>query len=102
MGCRRSAWTWMLLVWCTAGVKTALAQPMADGTRPVTVPRPTGSVAQGFLPAPVPLDQLEPAARERVRAVLEHPTLSSRGPLEAFRCRPALYFWLLDHPDQAV
>lgn len=102
MGCRRSAWTWMLLVWCTAGLQTALAQPMADAGRPMAVPRSSGPVAQGFLPAPVPMDQLEPAARERVRAVLEHPTLSSRGPLEAFRCRPALYFWLLDHPDQAV
>jgi hypothetical protein len=48
------------------------------------------------------LDELPSGVRERVRAVLEHPTLSSRGPLEAFHCRPALYYWLLDHPDLAV
>jgi hypothetical protein len=50
----------------------------------------------------VPLDELAPPIRERIRSVLEHPTLSSRGPLEAFHCRPALYYWLLDHPDLAV
>jgi hypothetical protein len=51
---------------------------------------------------PVPLEELPPAMRERVRNVLDHPTLSARGALEAFNCRPALYFWLLDHPDLAV
>jgi hypothetical protein len=50
----------------------------------------------------VPLEELPPAVRERVRTVLERPTLSARGPLEAFHCRPSLYFWLLDHPDLAV
>lgn len=101
MGCRRNAWKWMLLVWCAASTKAALAQPMVDGPRPAPTPRSVVS-AQGFMPAPVPLEELEPAMRERVRAVLEHPTLSSRGPMEAFRCRPVLYYWLLDHPDQAV
>jgi hypothetical protein len=101
MGCRRNAWKWMLLVCCTAGSKAALAQPTMDG--PSSDPTPQQAVSsQGFMPAPVPLEELAPGVRERVRAVLEHPTLSSRGPLEAFRCRPALYFWLLDHPDQAV
>jgi hypothetical protein len=95
MGCRRNAWKWMLLVGCTAGTNTGLAQTMPDGPRPAVS-------AQGFLPAAVPLDELTPVVRERVRAVLEHPTLSSRGPLEAFHCRPALYYWLLDRPDVAV
>ena len=59
-------------------------------------------VQQNFVPEPVPLDDLPPPIRESVRTVLEHPTLSSRGPLEAFRCRPALDYWLLDHPDLAM
>jgi hypothetical protein len=50
----------------------------------------------------VPLEQLAPDARDCVRKVLERPTLSSRGPAESFYSRPAVYRWLLDHPDQAA
>jgi hypothetical protein len=46
----------------------------------------------------VPVECLPTAAR----AVLENPTLVAAGPGEAFRGSPALYFWLLDHPDQAM
>ena len=49
----------------------------------------------------VPLDALQPADREHVRAVVERPTLTTR-PSEVFTCRPEHYHWLLDHPDQAV
>jgi hypothetical protein len=34
--------------------------------------------------------------------VLERPTLRARGPAESFACQPALYHWLLDHPDLAA
>lgn len=40
--------------------------------------------------------------RERVRNVVERPTLRTQGPVEIFTCRPAFYSWLLDHPDLAV
>src|SRR5690242_5102465 len=50
----------------------------------------------------IPLEELPAAARERVRYVVEHPTLVSHGPVETFYCQPHLYNWLLDHPDQAV
>ncbi len=53
-------------------------------------------------PAPVPLDDIPAGVRERVRKVLEHPTLSTQGPSEVFSCRPAWYYWFLDHPDRAV
>jgi hypothetical protein len=43
-----------------------------------------------------------PALRDQVRQVIEHPVLSSHGPAEAFTGDPALYQWLLDHPDRAV
>jgi hypothetical protein len=99
MECRRNVLGWLLVMLGAAGTNTALAQTMpavsgGSGAPPV--------VQQGFAPAPLPLDQLAPPLRERVRSVLEHPTLSSRGPLEAFHCRPGLYYWLLDHPDLAM
>jgi hypothetical protein len=52
--------------------------------------------------ARVPLAEVPEAVRTRVRQVLERPTLFSHGPAEAFTGRPALYRWLLDHPDRAV
>src|SRR5579875_1031252 len=107
MGCRRKTLGWLLMMVCAAAANAAAAQTMSEG--PQVVPAEAGAVPatppvvqQGFLPAPVPLEELPPSLRERVRFVLEHPTLSSRGPLEAFRCRPSLYYWLLDHPDLAV
>jgi hypothetical protein len=95
MECRRKALGWFLMMASTAAANAASAQTIPEGPRP-------SIVQQGFMPAPVPLDALPPSLRERVRVVLEHPTLSSRGPLEAFRCRPSLYFWLLDRPDFAM
>jgi hypothetical protein len=50
----------------------------------------------------VPLEQIPPGVRERVRQTLERPTYTARGPAESFLCRPALYHWFLEHPDRAV
>jgi hypothetical protein len=50
----------------------------------------------------VPLDQVAPALRERVRQVLEQPTLYAQGPAEIFIGRSEMYEWLLDHPDRAA
>src|SRR5947208_11389014 len=52
--------------------------------------------------ARVPLLEVPEALRTRVRQVIEQPTLFGHGPAEAFIGRPALYSWLLDHPDRAV
>jgi hypothetical protein len=51
---------------------------------------------------PVPLEQVPAGVRERVRQALERPTYTARGPAESFQCRPAVYHWLLEHPDRAV
>jgi hypothetical protein len=64
-------------------------------------------MAAGSRPAvrasvPLPLEEVPAAVRERVRKVVEHPTLSTRGPVEAFVCQPQTYHWLLEHPDRAV
>ncbi len=102
----RKALGWLLMMLCATATNAALAQTVPEGSRPQPAPRSATGVApavkQSFHPAPVPLDDLAPPIRERVRTVIEHPTLSSRGPLEAFHCRPVLYYWLLDHPDLAV
>src|SRR5437588_4024253 len=52
--------------------------------------------------ARVPLPEVPEALRARVRQVIERPTLFSHGPAEAFTGKPALYHWLLDHPDRGV
>ncbi len=48
------------------------------------------------------LESLPPEARERVRAVVEQPTVAAHGPLEIFTCKPEMYRFLMDHPDQTV
>jgi hypothetical protein len=52
--------------------------------------------------AHVPVQEMPPGVRANVQLVLEKPTLFTRGPSEVFSCCPAMYRWLLDHPDQAV
>jgi hypothetical protein len=48
------------------------------------------------------IEAVTPECRDRVRAVLEHPSLHAHGPVETFHCQPSVYHWLLDHPDRAV
>ncbi|MGH7225904.1 MAG: hypothetical protein ACRELF_22015 [Gemmataceae bacterium] len=86
---RRIALAWLLVV---CGVTANAGQTQT----------PPPAVVQGNFPAPLPLEQLPSPIREQVRSVLEHPTLAAHGQLEAFHCRPTLYYWLLDHPDQAA
>jgi hypothetical protein len=50
----------------------------------------------------VPLDQVPARYRERMRRIVDKPTLSASAPAEEFNGRPALYRWLLDHPDRAA
>ena len=52
--------------------------------------------------SPVPLDEVSPAERDRVRAVLERPTLSTSSTGEVFTCNLEHYYWLLEHPDQVT
>lgn len=81
---RRTMWAGVALctVWLTAA-------------EPVALPAPLGA-------APLPLDAVAELTRARVQAVFDKPTLRSRGPIESFTCQPAIYDWLLDHPDLAV
>src|SRR5262245_1514790 len=71
--------------------------------QPAAAPvRPSGQWERLRAAAQVPLGEVPAAVRDRVRQVLDRPTLYSHGPSETFLCRPALYYWFLDHPDRAV
>ena len=50
----------------------------------------------------IPLDSLPQHLREKVRAVIAHPSLSAKGPAETFNTDLGTYHWLLDHPDLTV
>src|SRR5262249_37609940 len=50
----------------------------------------------------LPLGELPAEVREKVRQVLDKPTITVRGPSESFACVPATYHWLLEHPDRGV
>jgi hypothetical protein len=65
-------------------------------------PAQTPSDLPAFANKPLPLDDLAPEVRARLRAVIDQPTLRSYGRVETFTCQPTVYYWLLDHPDLAV
>jgi hypothetical protein len=50
-------------------------------------------------PVPV-LDLVAPEYRPAVAAVLNGPTLTGKAAEHPFRAHPAVYDWLLDHPDR--
>lgn len=50
----------------------------------------------------IPLDQVKPSDRAKVEEVLQNSELFVRGPIESFPCKPAIYRWLLDHPEWGV
>jgi len=89
-------------VWSFAvGLLPAMAQPQGKETRSLST---AGSSTKSTLYTPpvVPLDGLPEKVRDKVRSVVERPTLSVQGPVEVFNCAPETYMWLLDHPDQTV
>src|SRR5262245_40737831 len=98
MACRRASWGGRTAAWAGALALTLAARP-APAQAPLPAP-PEAGAALG--PRPGPLAGRPAEVRPRARAVLERPTLRARGPAETFACQPALYGWLLDHPDLAV
>ncbi len=93
MGCRPRTFTWLtaLLGALTAFAGTTCAQENgADLTRPPAAP------------VGIPLSEIPAGLRDKVRAVAEQPTLVTHGPSEAFACQPAVYHYLLDHPEHTA
>jgi hypothetical protein len=94
------------------GVLAGLACPLFAVAQPVTDTRshPSAespqfrtktSTSQAAAKA-VPLDSLNPNLRERVRKVLNAPTLVTHAPAEEFQASVKTYQWLMDHPDRAA
>jgi hypothetical protein len=87
---------WAGWLGCVAGVLWAGAAP-AGAQAP-----PRAPAAALLLPTEgLPLDEMAPPVRERVRQVVQQPTLAAHAPVEVFPCQPELYHWLLDHHDRA-
>lgn len=87
------------ILWVGAGHLVAQAPWLGQGNRGgAAVAQPA---CVGGAPT-LPYEELPAGVREQVRQVLEHPTLHTRGAAEAFNCQPAMYYWLLDHPDRAA
>jgi hypothetical protein len=73
--------------------------------RAMPVDRPTMTAPPPNSPAPVRVvlsEVVEPDYREKVLAVVRKPTISTRGNYENTLCTPAVYEWLLDHPDRTA
>lgn len=50
----------------------------------------------------VPVDNLPPAIRDKVKKTITQPTLVTRAPSEEFQASSAMYEWLMEHPDRAA
>lgn len=86
--------TMLILLGLTAG--GALRAGERERTTPV-------SISPFVSPAPqLPLEAVAVGVRDKVREVLDKPTLSSRSIAETFNANHAAYRYLLDHPDHAV
>jgi hypothetical protein len=81
-----------------AGLLTVLWVCASDAAMPFFRRGPASPVPPNF---PVPLEELA-RRQEEVARVLQHPTLTGRGPSETFECKPEQYQFFLDHPDRAV
>ncbi len=104
MGCRHKAgWLGAVVSFLLAACSICMAAPPEPGTAPIGVAQNTRSSASPAFPmVRIPLEELPRTFQAGVRRVLEHPTLCARGPAEAFHCQPDLYYWLVEHPDQAA
>ncbi len=51
---------------------------------------------------PIPINHLPVDLRNEILQIIKKPTLSARGPLDSFLCRPEHYHFFLDNPDRAV
>jgi hypothetical protein len=97
MRCRPIAVSWLSVL-----AVALWANPVVSGQWSVVSKDKTASSPSLTTAWPVPLDEIAPGVREQVRQVLEKPTLVGHGPPEVFVGRPALYHWLLEHPDRAA
>ena len=80
-----------------AAAVLALAPRLAaQEAKPVAKP-----LAVPVTPPPAFFEAIDAKYREVVRGVLRSPTVSAKFAEEGFFAQPALYDWLLEHPDRA-
>jgi len=89
---------------------TAAAAPPPGGLvapgQPTAMPgaamSPMGSMTSAG-PARISVSEVvEPAFRDAVARVIGKPTLSARGTCDEVLCTPAVYDWLVEHPDRVA
>jgi hypothetical protein len=90
MECYRVRRGWMAILTCLVGAAICRGAPAGFESSPNQL---------GFASFPA-LDSLPAQFRAQLGTVIKKPALRARGPVETFRCDPALYYWLLDHPDR--
>ncbi|MFL5342840.1 MAG: hypothetical protein ACJ8F7_22120 [Gemmataceae bacterium] len=74
------------------------AQPLRSAETPQFRTRTASSLSATQV---IPYESLSPQIRERVRGVVNRPTLVTHAEPVEFRAEPKTYEWLLDHPDRA-
>src|SRR5258708_3898891 len=97
----RPAW-WMWLSVASAAAWVRSVPVAAQSSRPWQRADLSNSTPSLSAAAQVPLDEIPAAARTKVRAVMEKPSLTTRGQMETFNGEPRVYQWLLEHPDRAA
>jgi hypothetical protein len=91
-----------LLLGCLLAPVAAAAAPPGTPAMPGPAAMP-GSMGAPPAPARIVLaDVVDPAYRDAVVSIARKPTLSTRATSEEVVCSPALYEWLLEHPDRVV
>ena len=86
-------------------VAWAVASAVAADPRPLYAPPPSAaqrSPTQTTTRQPTVMDFVADAHKETVGAVMKAPTLSAKTAEEEFVAHPAVYDWLLDHPDRTA
>ena len=94
--------TWLLGLGILTGAAAGLGLPGSGTARAADTDDPRSARPARWTSAQLPLNEMAPAVRDRVRFVVDNPALASQGPLETFRCDPRVYQFYLDHPDRAV
>lgn len=62
----------------------------------------TRTTTSSFAAQLVPVHALPAPLNEKVRRTLTQPTLVTRASAQEFRAAPAMYEWLVEHPDRAA
>jgi hypothetical protein len=93
-----------LLALVGPGAELCLAQnaPQDAAGPPLFAPAAPAAGDSLFGAPHVPLETIPGESRQRIQAVLDQPTLASKGRSETFNADPVTYRWLLAHPDQAA